>query len=137
VGQGLGGTQPADVRDTGHGTFLLSGEPVTDPEALDIMRIVSEPHCLYTRYLLALAPHNADAGEEIRYLARGKVSQFDSAAEDFWLFDDREVAFSLFDARGFWIGAALTDDPALTAHAVALRDRLWPTAIPFEAYAKR
>lgn len=33
------GTCISGVRDTGHGTFLLSGEPVTDPETLAIMRI--------------------------------------------------------------------------------------------------
>ncbi|WP_330253601.1 hypothetical protein OG874_03050 [Nocardia sp. NBC_00565] len=27
------------LRDTGHGTFLLSGEPVTDPEALEQIRL--------------------------------------------------------------------------------------------------
>lgn len=33
------GTCIAGLRDTGHGTFLLSGEPVTDPEALSMMKI--------------------------------------------------------------------------------------------------
>lgn len=33
------GTCLAGLQDTGHGTFLLSGTPVTDPEALEIMRI--------------------------------------------------------------------------------------------------
>ncbi|MBF6191274.1 hypothetical protein [Nocardia implantans] len=33
------GTCISGVRDTGHGTFLLTGEPVTDPEALAIMQI--------------------------------------------------------------------------------------------------
>ena len=31
-------------------------------------RIVTEPHTLYTRYLLALSRHNVEAGEDIRYL---------------------------------------------------------------------
>lgn len=33
------GTCLAGLQDTGHGTFLLSGTPVTDPEALALMRI--------------------------------------------------------------------------------------------------
>ncbi|MEV6560427.1 hypothetical protein AB0M22_32235 [Nocardia sp. NPDC051756] len=33
------GTCLADLEDTGHGTFLLSGTPITDPEALAIMQI--------------------------------------------------------------------------------------------------
>ncbi|MEU6580287.1 hypothetical protein [Nocardia sp. NPDC046763] len=35
------GTCIAGLRDTGHGTFLLSGTPITDPEALEIMKIPS------------------------------------------------------------------------------------------------
>jgi len=100
-------------------------------------RIVTEPHNLYTRYLLALSRHNVAAGEEIRYLARNLALPGDAATEDFWLFDERAVAFSLLDSRGFWVGAALTDEPAIVAHAVAIRDRVWPAATPFEEYAKR
>jgi len=33
------GTCVTGLTDTGHGTFLLSGDPVTDPEALAIMKI--------------------------------------------------------------------------------------------------
>ncbi|MBO0855528.1 MAG: hypothetical protein J2P18_17395 [Nocardia sp.] len=35
------GTCLAGLQDTGHGTFLLSGAPITDPEALALMRIPS------------------------------------------------------------------------------------------------
>ncbi|WP_280397576.1 DUF6879 family protein [Nocardia carnea] len=97
-------------------------------------RIVSEPHTLYTRYLLALSRHNIEAGEDIRYLARHEADPSDPATEDFWLFDERAVAFSLLDARGLWVGAALTDEPVIVAHAVAVRDRVWAAAAPFEEY---
>ncbi|NKY26903.1 hypothetical protein [Nocardia gamkensis] len=33
------GTCVSGLRDTGHGSFLLSGEPVTDAEALEFMAI--------------------------------------------------------------------------------------------------
>lgn len=33
------GTCVSRLRDTGHGSFLLSGEPVTDAEALAVMAI--------------------------------------------------------------------------------------------------
>ncbi|NKY26904.1 DUF6879 family protein [Nocardia gamkensis] len=100
-------------------------------------RIVTEPHTLYTRYLLALSRHNTAAGEDIRYLARRDADPSDAETEDFWLFDDQAVAFSLFDARGIWVGAALTDEPVIVAHAVAIRDRVWSAAIPFREYAAR
>ncbi|WP_174184024.1 DUF6879 family protein [Nocardia barduliensis] len=100
-------------------------------------RIVSEPHTLYTRYLLALSRHNIAAGEDIRYLARHDADPSDTTTEDFWLFDERAVAFSLFDARGYWAGAALTEEPVIVAHAVAIRDRVWSAAIPFDEYTDR
>ncbi|GAA5052015.1 DUF6879 family protein [Nocardia callitridis] len=97
-------------------------------------RIVSEPHTLYTRYLLALSRHNVAAGEDIRYLARHDADPSDAITEDFWLFDDRLVAFSLYDVRGVWVGAALTEEPVIVAHAVAIRDRVWSVARPFGEY---
>lgn len=100
-------------------------------------RIVTEPHTLYTRYLLALSRHNVAAGEGIRYLARHDAEPSDSATDDFWLFDERAVAFSLVDTQGFWVGAGLTDEPAIVAHAVAVRDRVWAAATPFEEYRGR
>ncbi|MGN2640527.1 DUF6879 family protein [Nocardia takedensis] len=100
-------------------------------------RIVTEPHTLYTRYLLALSRHNIAAGEDIRYLARSDADPSDAATEDFWLFDEHAVAFSLFDARGVWVGAALTDETVIVAHAVTVRDRVWSAAIPFGEYAAR
>ncbi|MEU2033680.1 DUF6879 family protein [Nocardia amamiensis] len=100
-------------------------------------RIVTEPHSAYTRYLLALARYNTDAGESIRYLPRHRAEPSDSEAEDFWLVDDDAAAYSLFDDRGFWVGAALTHDPAIVGPAVAIRDRVWAAATPFEEYAGR
>lgn len=106
--------------------------------AMERARIVSEPHTLYTRYLLALTPHNVAAGEDVRYLPRQDADPRDAASEDFWLFDDDAVTFSTFDERGYWVGAVWTDDPAIVAHAVDVRDRVWSAATPYAEYlAKR
>lgn len=102
--------------------------------AVQRARIVTEPHSTYTRYLLALAEHNTEAGEEIRYLARHEAVPGDAVAEDFWLVDDDAAAYSLFDDRGFWVGAALTSDQAIVGPAIAIRDRVWGAATPFEKY---
>lgn len=48
--------------------------------AMQRARIVSVPHTLYTRYLLALTQHNIAAGEEVRYLPRQLASANDSVA---------------------------------------------------------
>ncbi|WP_280453684.1 DUF6879 family protein [Nocardia brasiliensis] len=101
------------------------------------VRIVTEPHTLYTRYLLALAEHNTAAGEDIRYLPRHAASSSDSRSEDFWVLDDDRVAFSVFDHNEYWIGSALTDDPDIVAHACAIRDRVWTPAIPYREYVSK
>jgi hypothetical protein len=102
--------------------------------AMQRARIVSVPHTLYTRYLLALTPHNVAAGEEVRYLPRQLASASDSVAEDFWLFDEEVLTFSVFDERGYWVGAVATEDPEIVAHAVRVRDRVWAAATPFAEY---
>lgn len=97
-------------------------------------RIVTEPHTTYTRYLLALARHNAEAGEHVRYLPRHEAHPADAASEDFWLLDNRIVSFSLIDERGYWIGGAVTEDPGLVSNAAAIRDRVLAAAIPYDTY---
>lgn len=105
--------------------------------AVQRARIVSRPHTAYTRYLLALSPHNEAAGEDVRYLSRAEANPVDAASDDFWLLDDHTVSFSLFDDRGFWVGGAVTEDPVIVAHAVSIRDRIWATAIDYREYLVR
>lgn len=100
-------------------------------------RIVSEPHTVYTRYLLALARHNAAAGEQVRYLPRQDAHPSDAATEDFWLLDNRLLSYSLFDERGYWIGGSVTEDPVLVSNAMAIRDRVLAAAIPYDIYRDR
>lgn len=102
--------------------------------AVQRARIVTRPHTLYTRYLLSLAKHNVAAGEDIRYMSRADADPADAASEDFWVLDDDRVAFSVFDNSGQWIGATLTADAAIVAHARSVRDRVWAAATPFEEY---
>lgn len=104
--------------------------------AVQRARIVGEPHTAYTRYLLALARHNVAAGEDVRYLPRSQALAADAASDDFWLLDDRAVAFSLFDDRGFWIGGAVTENHRIVAYAIGIRDRVWHTAIPYTDYRR-
>ncbi|MCP9623873.1 hypothetical protein FOH10_21110 [Nocardia otitidiscaviarum] len=102
--------------------------------AIERARIVSVPHTFYTRYLLALTRHNVAAGEDVRYLRREDADPADAVAEDFWLLDERLVAYSLFDERGYWVGAAASTDPVLVAAAVAIRDRIWAQSVPYGEY---
>ncbi|QLY31865.1 hypothetical protein H0264_06035 [Nocardia huaxiensis] len=102
--------------------------------AVHRVRIVTEPHTAYTRYLLALTRYNVAAGEDVRYLARHNSPPTDAHTEDFWLLDDQTVAYSLFDAEGLWIGGAATEDTVMVANAIAIRDRVWGEATPYHDY---
>ncbi|MEV6560428.1 DUF6879 family protein [Nocardia sp. NPDC051756] len=130
-----------ETADPGGDWFIPWGNQVGRMAARGVSvqraRVVSEPHTGYTRYLLALAPHNVDAGEDVRYLPRTNADPTDAASEDFWLLDDEAVAFSVFDERGFWSGGAVTTDTAIVRYAAEIRDRVWSAAIPFREYVTR
>ncbi|MBF6340872.1 hypothetical protein IU450_34030 [Nocardia abscessus] len=130
-----------ETTDPGGEWFTGWQEQVTAAVARGVVmqraRIVSEPHTLYTRYLLALTRHNVAAGEDVRYLPRRDADPADAAADDFWLIDDDLVAYSLFDERGYWVGAASTDDPVIVSYAAEVRDRVWSASTPYAEYLQR
>ncbi|WP_280180364.1 DUF6879 family protein [Nocardia farcinica] len=130
-----------ESRDPRAGSFpkwaALVGEIVGRGVVMQRARIVTEPHTTYTRYLLALARYNVEAGEDVRYLPRHLADPLDSAGEDVWLIDDTAAAFSVFDDSDYWVGAVLTEDPAIVSHLVTVRDRVWSKAIPFQEYSNR
>lgn len=108
----------------------LTGRGVT----MQRLRIVTVPHTRYIDYEHALAPHNIAAGEDVRWLPRDQADPDDSIADDFWLVDDHTVAYSLFDSGDWFIGGAVTTDPAIVASARAIRDRAWARAVPHDQY---
>lgn len=100
------------------------------------VRVVSEPHTDYTRWALQVAELNIAAGEQVRYLPRHNIDPALLSADDWWIFDDDLVAFSVFTPTGAGAGLATTTDPVIVAHIRAVRDRLWPWAIPHADYVK-
>ncbi|MGX1812180.1 DUF6879 family protein [Nocardia sp. NPDC055321] len=98
------------------------------------VRVVTEPHTDYTRFALHIARLNALAGEEIRYVPRHLVDPSLLGGDDWWIFDDNLVAFSVFTPTGAGAGLATTTDPVITAHIRSIRDRIWPSAIPLADY---
>ncbi|MBF6358229.1 hypothetical protein IU449_27405 [Nocardia higoensis] len=96
------------------------------------VRVVTEPLSDYQRWLLSITGVNAAAGEDIRYLPREKAPV--RGPDDFWLFDDRTVAFNLVDAEGKPAGLAVTDDPSIAAVCRFARDTLWQAATPYSEY---
>jgi hypothetical protein len=98
------------------------------------VRVVSEPHSDYMRWAMSVDPQNIDAGEEIRYLPRRMTTGLEFPQEDFWLFDDNELLWSLFQPDGGAGGFAVEDDPKAVAQCLDVRDQVWPRAIPYAQY---
>jgi len=101
---------------------------------IDRVRVVSVPHGNYTRWGLTIAPHNIAAGEDIRWLPRHLIGADRLTSDDYWLFDDERVVFTVFEPDGRFVGGAVTTDPVIVTHCRTVRDRVWQLAIPHSQY---
>lgn len=101
------------------------------------IRIVSVPHVDYTRWGLAVAPLNIEAGEDIRWLPRPLLDGREVTTDDFWLIDRRRVVFTIFTPDGTFSGGAETVDPVIVERCNRVRDTLWSIAIPHVDYVNR
>lgn len=101
------------------------------------VRVVTEPHSEYVRWLRSVTHLNIDAGEDIRWLPRHLVPAdvaFPVDGSDWWLFDGRFVTVGHFDEQARVLGSELVTDPAVVASCATLRDRLWDLAVPHHEY---
>lgn len=97
-------------------------------------RVVTVPHVDYTRWGLTVAEHNIAAGEDIRWLPRDLVDPAELTTDDYWLFDEELVVFTVFEPSGRFAGGAATTDPVIVEHCRAVRDRVWRAAVPHHQY---
>ena len=114
--------------------LLLVREVTKSGRRIERARVVSEPHVDYTRWGLTVAPLNIEAGEDIRWLPRRLASDLSLTTDDFWLFDDDRVVFTIFEPSGRFGGGAQTVDPAIVGHCRKARDQVWARAISHRAY---
>ena len=115
--------------------WLALVQEVTDAgKTITRARVVTVPHVDYTRWGLSVARHNIAAGENIRWLPRHLIDPNELTTDDYWLFDDDWVAFTVFEPGGRFAGAAATRDPGIVNHCMTVRDRVWDTAIPHGLY---
>ncbi|MCE7006584.1 hypothetical protein LWC34_27690 [Kibdelosporangium philippinense] len=125
--------QPDDL--AWHKPWLdLIREVTTSGKRVTRARVVTVPHGDYTRWGLTVAEHNIAAGEDIRWLPRHLIDAADLTTDDYWLFDNERVVFTIFEPGGQFAGGALTTDPVIVAHCRAVRDRVWERAIPHQQY---
>ncbi|GAA1313263.1 hypothetical protein GCM10009647_039010 [Streptomyces sanglieri] len=102
---------------------------------IERVRLVDEPSTEGQRFLLASAPGNVRAGEDIRNLTRAQAEQLGLPDHDFWLFDSRTVARFAFDENDTTLGVYVTEDPAEVLAACRARDAAWHHAVPTRQFA--
>lgn len=114
--------------------YTLVGKVTTTGTAVQRVRVVSEPHTDYVRFALSTTPGSLAAGEDIRWLPRADAPS-GLPDDDWWLFDDRTVAWTVFEQDGTALpGWVASDDPAIAGHCAQLRDQLWGKAIRHNDY---
>ncbi len=97
-------------------------------------RIVSEPISDYQKWVLKDSHLFVEAGEEIRWVPRNRVSTVALPGNDFWLFDDQVVVFLIFAASGLVVGRQKTTDRTAIALWRAAFDAVWKLSIPDSEY---
>ncbi|MFD5556164.1 DUF6879 family protein [Streptomyces sp. NPDC127068] len=97
-------------------------------------RIVSEPVSEYIAFEHSGTFTNVAAGEEVRWLPRGRASDLLLPGNDYWQFDGRLVQFNIFDGSGNWVRTDQTDDPVITRQCATAFDAVWQRAVPHEKF---
>lgn len=101
------------------------------------VRLFDDPLTQGQEFLLARAPSNVAAGEDIRYLAREQEKEQRLPDYDFWLFDSKIVVRFAFDDEDITLGVYVTEDPAEVLAACQARDVAWHHAARAEEFARR
>ncbi|MFF3730047.1 DUF6879 family protein [Streptomyces sp. NPDC002476] len=101
------------------------------------VRLVDDPSTAGQRFLLASAPSNIAAGEDIRMLTRSQAAPLRLPDCDFWLFDSKILARFAFDDEDTTLGVYVTEDPAEVLTACQARDAAWHHAVPAAEFAER
>ena len=98
-------------------------------------RVVSEPLSDYQRWAHSLTAPMVDAGEDIRWVPRARVSELMFPGNDFWLFDNKLLVFMVFAGNGLVVERAARTDPGLIARCRESFEAAWALSIPHREYA--
>lgn len=98
------------------------------------VRVLTDPLTDYLKFELAVTPHNAAAGEEVRILSAAQAAEMDLPQDDFWLFDNKLATVMHFDEReGFQYADAVTA-PDQVREFLEIRERVWDAAVSFREF---
>ncbi len=97
-------------------------------------RIVSEPISDYQKWVLKDTPLLVEAGEDIRWVPRSRVSTVALPGNDFWLFDDEVVVFLIFAASGLVVDRYRTTARSAIELCRISFEQVWKLSIPNNEY---
>jgi hypothetical protein len=97
-------------------------------------RIVSEPISDYQKWVLKDTHLFVEAGEDIRWVPRSRVSTVALPGNDFWLFDDEVVIFLIFAASGLVVDRYRTTDRSVIELCRTSFEEVWKLSIPHSEY---
>ncbi|MEU2584503.1 DUF6879 family protein [Streptomyces avermitilis] len=101
------------------------------------VRVVDQPLTEGQEFLLARAPSNVAAGDEVRYLPRTDADRLGLPDFDFWLIDSRTLLRFVFDENDTTLGVTVSQEPADVLAACQARDAAWHYAIRTADFARR
>ena len=113
----------------------LVRDAAADGKAFRRARIVSEPLSDYQRWAYSTTAVMVDAGEDIRWVPRARVSELMFPGNDFWLFDDELLVFLVFAGNGLVVDRLVATDPGLITRCRASFEAAWALSIPHREYA--
>ena len=97
-------------------------------------RVVSEPVSDCQRWVLKDTHLYVEAGEDIRWVPRSRVSTVALPGNDFWLFDDELVVFLIFAGSGLVADRQNTTDRSVIELCRAAFEAVWELSIPNSEY---
>jgi len=127
--------RPADPRDGLRPGLIRVRNAVRQGKIIRRVRVVTEPLTDYIRWEYECTPQNLAAGEDIRWLPRGRLPRdVVLPPGDFWLFDDRLVRFGHFAGDGEFLDHELSADPAVVKMCASAFEAVWERAVPHAEY---
>jgi hypothetical protein len=107
---------------------------VTAGRTIRRARVVSEPLSEYQRWSHSIANPMVDAGEDIRWVPRRRVSSIGIPGNDYYLVDDRIVIFLHYAGDGLATDRTVSTDPDDLTLCRTAFEAAWKVSTPHRDY---
>jgi hypothetical protein len=107
---------------------------VTAGRSVRRARIVSEPLSDYQRWSYGIAGPMVEAGEDIRWVPRRRLSSAAIPGNDYYLFDDKLIVFLHYAGNGLAVGKVTSTDQDAIRLCRDSFEAVWKLSIPHRDY---